>query len=152
MQRGIIAGLCVAIGACCWFALRSSPVSVSLWEQVQRGPGTIVDFAAITPFAWDRVFIYGPYTPHQAIHDSLGFYWDGISRTTIPQSEGVDLVVFVNRDKVVHWFEHPCDRGDLGALTLDLTDPKGYTREEAKFLVCRVGNFQWLELVKHPRD
>jgi hypothetical protein len=101
---------------------------------MQRGPGSVVDFAEIAPFAWDRVYVFHPYTPHKHIHRTLGFNWSGVARTTIEYSEGVNLVVFVSGEKVVHWFEHP--RWEELA---ELADSKGYAREHARFRVCRVG-------------
>jgi hypothetical protein len=138
-------GLCAALLGC-WLLLRpkvpTGPdgVSAALSKQIQRGPGTIVDFAEVAPFAWDRVFVFHPYTPHEVIHERLGFHWNGFERTTIEMSEGVNLVMFVRNKEVVHWFEH-----SRLELLEDLADPKGYTREQAKFQV-RVGLAQRLAL------
>jgi len=108
---------------------------------MQRGQGTTVDFAEVAPFAWDRVYVFGPYTPHDRIHSSLGFRWVGVTSTTIEWNEGVNLVVFVRGAEVAHWFEHPRTE-ELETIA----DPKGYARQQARFTVHRVGVEQRLAL------
>lgn len=149
MRRVAILGLCAAIVAafCGWFIIRSRSVSRALSEQVRRGPGTTVDFAEVAPFAWDRLYVFGPYTPHQHIHETLGFPWPGVSGTTIEYSDGVNLVVFVRSGQVVYWFEYPRSQGEL----LELTSPQGFSHEEACFQVSLVGAEQRLALVKQQR-
>jgi hypothetical protein len=115
-----------------------------LADEVQRGPGATVDFTRVAPFAWDRLYVFGPYTPPEQIHASLGFHWGGVEGTSIQESDGVNLVVFVKDGQVVHWFEHPRHRGELEAVA----DPRGYAREEAQFQVCLVGAEQRLALAK----
>ena len=55
---------------------------------MRGGPGTTVDFAEVAPFAWDRVYFFGPYTPRERIHTSLGFHWPGVESTTIEWDDG----------------------------------------------------------------
>jgi hypothetical protein len=102
---------------------------------VQRGPGAVIDFAEVAPFPWDRLYIFGPYTSPEHVHKCLGFGWPEYRWASIRDSDGVNLVVFVRDRKVVHWFEFPRKNGELGYLD----DPKGYTREEARFRVQREG-------------
>lgn len=133
MRKAAVICLCTLfVGAgLCWLLVRSQSVSWSLAEQVGHGPGTVIDFAEVAPFPWDRLYIFGPYTPRAYIHSCLGFRWQGVRWTSIGDSDGINLVVFVRRGEVVHWFEYPRHRGELG----DLTDPRGYAREEARFRV-----------------
>lgn len=77
----ICVGMAAAISAS--YVVCKNTVSRALLEQVQHGPGTIVDFTEVAPFAWERLYVFGPYTSHQRIHDSLGFHWPGVSGTTI---------------------------------------------------------------------
>jgi hypothetical protein len=123
-------GLLAAATASFWL---TPPYSVSraLSEQMQRGPGTTVDFAEIAPFAWERVYLFGPYTSHEHIQETLGFDWPAVRRTTVQGGKSVNLVVFVRDGAVVHWFEHSRREGLEG-----LVDPRGYAREEARFPVC----------------
>ena len=126
---------CGAAGHYFWSVMPSRAVSRSLAAEVRRGPGTVVDLAQVAPFAWDRVFVFTPYTPKAQIELCLGFPWDGAKRSNIESSKGNNLVVFVLDGAVVCWFDHSRADGELG----DLADPKGYTRAEAKFAVSLDG-------------
>jgi hypothetical protein len=134
-------GLCLAAGLSTWLIVRPYRVSWALSEQMRRGPGTVVDFAALAPFAWDRVHVFGPYTTKECVHSCLGFDWDGVERTRIGYGKGVNLVVFVHRMAVVHWFDHE-RREELGALA----DPRGYARDQVRFTVYLHGVEQRLAL------
>jgi hypothetical protein len=125
-------------GFSCWSVMPSASVSRSLAEQIRRGAGARVDFAEVAPFAWDRVFIFGPYTSPSAIEACLGFPWQGASGSGINSNKSCSLVVFVRDGAVVCWFDHPRRDGDL----VELADPKGYSRQEATFRVRRDPNDQ----------
>lgn len=140
MRRFLISYLCVLCGVAglsAWLMWRSyafaraDSVAHALSEQIQSGPGNTVDFAQIAPFAWDRVHFFGPYTSAEHIDTCLGFHWSGARWTSIRDSKGSNLIVFVKESKVVCWFEYPRYKGELEALR----NPKGYTRTEARFQV-----------------
>jgi len=137
MRKVIVVCLCVLLSGASlsWLLVRSSSVSRSLATQIQRGPGTVIDFAEVAPFPWDRLYIFGPYTSPEHVQKSLGFSWPEYWRTSIQDSKRANLVVFVRERQVVHWFEHPRKDGELGYLD----DPKGYARGEAHFRVQREG-------------
>jgi hypothetical protein len=91
------------------------------------------------------MYVFGPYTSHEHIHDSLGFHWRDVESTTIDSSESVNLVVLVGGGKVVHWFEHPRHLGELR----DLVNSLGYARVNARFFVRLAGADRRLVLTKH---
>ena len=136
MHKAALICMSIAAGVICWVALRGSAVSTKLSEQMRRGPVTTIDFATIARFPWDRMYVFGPYTSAAQINASLGFQWQGVRWTSIDSSKGHNLVVFVKGNEVVHWFEHPRNRGELE----DLADPNGYAREEAQFQVYRTAD------------
>ncbi len=133
MRKTIIVSVCVVfVGASlCWLTVCSKPVSSYLSERVRRGQGTVIDFVEAAPFSWDRLYIFGPYTSAECICNRLGFDWQGVSSTSIRESETVNLLVFVKGQEVVHWFEYPRSDGELEGLV----NQKGYSRKEAKFQV-----------------
>jgi hypothetical protein len=143
----IFSGLCLCAGLGYWLYVRSHAVSWALSGQMQRGPGTVVDFAEIAPFPWDRVYVFGPYTPQGAIDASLGFHWEGAGSSAINGHKGQNLVVFVRAGEVVYWFDHPRNE----ELT-ELADPHGYARNDARFIVRKdVRDATRLELVPMKR-
>ncbi len=131
-----------AVGiACCviaygwWSGMPSMEISRALSNEIRRGPGRIVDFAQIAPFPWDRVYVFGPYTPKKRIEERLGFRWDGSSKSGIDWDDGIQLAVFVHNQSVCCWFEHTRHE-DLSSLV----NPVGFSRQEAKFRVVANGD------------
>jgi hypothetical protein len=66
-----------------------------------------VDLASVTAFSWDRLYIFGPYTPPGMINATLGYDWPEASRTGIEVSDGFNLFVFERSNKVVKYFKIP---------------------------------------------
>lgn len=52
----------------------------------------------VTPFKWDIVFSFDPYTSKDTIYKTVGYKWDNISETV---SEGMNQLVFIKDEKVV---------------------------------------------------
>ena len=146
VRAALVLCVCIVVAASGWLFMQSRSVSSALAKAVQRGPGTTIDFAELAPFAWDRLYVFHPYTAGEDVDDALGFHWDGFRHTSIPMNDGVNLVEFVREGEVVYWFEFPrhCELGGLA-------NPKGYAGEEARFVICQMGGR--LELAKpEPGD
>ena len=126
-----ILALCAVAGGFYWSLIPSRSVSRAFAEEIRKGPGTVVDLARVAPFAWDRVFVFRPYTPSGQIDTCLGFHWNGARWSAIDSCKGVNLVVFARDAAVVCWFDYPRVDGDL----IGLAGPKGFARDEAKFHV-----------------
>jgi hypothetical protein len=80
------------------------------------------------------MFVFGPYSTQAEVDKALGFGWPGFRHTTIRSSDSVCLVVFVQGNKVVGWYEQP--------RTIELAwlaNGQGYRRSEAKFAIDRSG-------------
>jgi hypothetical protein len=52
----------------------------------------------ITPFDWDEVYSFHPYTSKEDIYKTIGYQWDAISETV---NEGMNQIVFMQDGKVV---------------------------------------------------
>jgi hypothetical protein len=107
-------------------------MSAALSEAMQRGPGTIVDFAQVIRCPWDKVYFFPPYTPLKTIEARTGCAWPEGDLTTIEWNERINLVVFVRGGRIVQWFEHPRTE-ELE----ELASRDGYARNAAKFAVER---------------
>ncbi|WP_196493758.1 hypothetical protein [Ornithinibacillus caprae] len=57
-----------------------------------------VNLTAVTPFEWDTLYSFTPYTPTDHIYDVIGYKWDSISSTV---NEGMNQIVFMNGNEVV---------------------------------------------------
>ena len=86
--------------------------------------------ADLTPFSWDRMFVFTPYTSQEEIERRLGFRWPDIHRTRIWMDDAVVLVVFVRGDSVVAWHDEPRSL-DLNGITR----PEPYPPDSARFVV-----------------
>ena len=60
--------------------------------------GAIVSLDEVTPFEWDRVYTFRPYTSKEKIYEVIGYQWDKISETV---NEGMNQLVFMDKGKVV---------------------------------------------------
>src|SRR5699024_8279973 len=68
-----------------------------------------VNLSDITPFEWDVVYSFDPYTPKDTIYETVGYKWDRISETV---NEGMNQIVFLNEDKVVcYLYGYPQNNG-----------------------------------------
>ncbi|WP_301107442.1 hypothetical protein [Sporosarcina sp.] len=68
-----------------------------------------VNLADVTPFKWDLVYSFDPYTSLDQIYETVGYKWDRISETV---SEGMDQLVFMKDGKVVCYvYGYPANNG-----------------------------------------
>ena len=77
---------------------------LSIDEQVET-----INLASVTPFEWDVVYAFNPYTPKEAIYETVGYKWDDITETI---NEGINQIVFLNDGEVVCYvFGYPQNNG-----------------------------------------
>jgi hypothetical protein len=81
----------------------------------------ILDIAKITDFTWEKLYIFKPYTTIASIDSILGFKWDEARKSLINQSEEFNLLVFIERNTVVHFVKVPRNNGDF--IKLKNNDP-----------------------------
>ncbi|WP_088104210.1 hypothetical protein [Halalkalibacter urbisdiaboli] len=64
-----------------------------------------VNLLDVTPFEWDMVYSFDPYTSKEKVYETVGYKWDTISETV---SEGMNQIVFMKDEKVVcYLFGYP---------------------------------------------
>jgi len=95
----------------------------------------------LAPFAWERLFVFGPYTRRASAEAVLGFEWPEIDRYGIDVSDAFFLMVFVGGTEVVHAEKHPRCAPDFAeqgiARPLDPDDVLVY-RELGRCPIVRV--------------
>ena len=113
-----ISATVVAFG---WFACAKSERGFVKAIEQSAGAATattnpVVTVSAMTDFAWDKLFIFGPYTPVDRIHTQLGFKWSEAPKTHIDSSDTFYLLVFVKSSNVVRHVKLPRTVGDFQGL------------------------------------
>lgn len=68
-----------------------------------------VNLIDITPFEWDLVYSFDPYTSKDTIYRTVGYKWDSISETV---NGGMNQLVFMKDKKVVCYvYGYPANNG-----------------------------------------
>ena len=106
-----------------------------------RAAGT-VDLQAAVSGDWDRVCIFGPYSTDQDAAHTLGFPWSLTSSSSVWQSDGVSLLVFVRGTTVTAAIDHPRNAGDFSKLA-----DRCFRPEQAQFIHRARRTNGWPELV-----
>jgi hypothetical protein len=76
--------------------------------------GGPVSLKSITPFSWDVVYIFPPYTPGQEIQRLTGA--EPSSMKDIETRDDICLLVFMQSGRFLQTIEIPRSRADLGQL------------------------------------
>ena len=77
---------------------------LSIGESVE-----MINLSDVTPFEWEVVYSFAPYTPKDMIYETVGYKWDSISETV---NEGMNQIVFLNDEKVVcYLYGYPENNG-----------------------------------------
>lgn len=92
-----------------------------------------VDIGSLTDFAWERLYVFPPYTPRRDILEHLGREWNGVEQTGIDRSDDRCLLVFVKGGQVVRFLEFPRKLGDFAGVQA----LKGLDRNRAVFEIRR---------------
>jgi hypothetical protein len=64
-----------------------------------------------TSFAWDKFYVFAPYTTSEDIQRTLGFNWSQSNCFDLSSRDDINLLVFVKDGKVIQFLEYP--RGDV---------------------------------------
>src|SRR5687768_5615059 len=112
-------GIAVIIGIVVLACSRSDrALERRIAAEARKGSGTVVRLASLTGFSWERLHVFGPYSPQDHIDRELGFSWPEAARTGIAEDDSIALLVFVNRGAVVRHVVQPpsigWSRGSLG--------------------------------------
>ncbi|MCS0542598.1 hypothetical protein NXY55_21740, partial [Aeromonas veronii] len=77
-------------------------------KSIQQSVETI-NLKEVTPFQWDKVYSFSPYTPKDTIYETVGYKWDRIQETV---NEGMNQIVFVKAGEVVCYvYGYPSNTG-----------------------------------------
>jgi len=110
---------------------RADAVSRSIAASVSAGAGTRLVLADHAGFAWERVCIFGPYTPDTDVDRISGIHEAASRAFDIRENDGIDVLMFISRQQVVASVAHPRRGADFGPEVVG----KCYPRQSAVFSV-----------------
>ena len=91
---------------------------------------SIISLNEITPFEWEKVYFFPPYTPKSEIFKSIGFRCGGIFET---YNEGMMQIVFTNKNKVV------CNISGYNSKFYIHSSKNLLSKDNPKFIVTKSG-------------
>ncbi|PAQ16168.1 hypothetical protein CD798_03380 [Bacillaceae bacterium SAOS 7] len=84
-----------------------------------------IDLSRFTDFDWKQAYLFPPYTPQENINRQLGINYKDPSR--IDMRDDINLLIFLNKNKVVQYAEISREYGDLVIDTDDGLSPSNAT-------------------------
>lgn len=117
----------------------SDPTSRSIANTVAGGPGTRLTLAEVATFPWDRVCIFGPYTPNDEVDAVTRIPGAARRAFDIRSHDGINVLMFIQNDRVIASVAHGRRYGDFGPEVVR----KCYPRERAVFLVRQQAAGTW---------
>lgn len=94
----------------------------------KNGKVDAIDISTITPFEWEKLFLFSPYSTAEQIFKTLGFSDD--IKSFISYDDGIILFVFVKGNKVVQYLDYPRNP-DFYSVVRE----SGYSPSEAVFVL-----------------
>jgi hypothetical protein len=70
-------------------------------SQSQRSGHPRLELTSLTPFSWDKVFVFSPYTSRDTINRTLGYHWSNSSADQLEWNDSFELLVFVRHGRVI---------------------------------------------------
>jgi hypothetical protein len=98
--------------------------------QYKNGEIPSVDFSAITPFKWDRLYIIGPYPSSYKLNSLFGPSWMMCYTRTF-WHDGWVFLVFTSERKIMRCFDYPIDPYNFTSVASE----QGIPVEEARFIL-----------------
>lgn len=108
-------------------------VSKSIGLTVAQGKGTQLTLAEHTPFQWNKVCIFGPYSADKLIEKTTGVAGSASLAHDIRSSDMIDVLMFIDEGRITNSIAHSRGHGDFGPELVG----KCYSRAQAVFLVRR---------------
>lgn len=122
--------LMLVLTSCSAFEPSAGKVGARIGEAIREMKAQEVDIASMTDFAWDELFLFGPYEDRSNICASLGLHGAECDHTA-PEyiDEGAFLMVFRLDGKIIHVENHRRYFGDFSRSGV----PQPILRSAAKF-------------------
>ena len=76
-----------------------------LVESYKKGDVKTISISTITPFEWEKLYLFGPYTTKEHIVEVTGLVDSANLNTKIEFDDTIVLFVFVNENKIVQFMD-----------------------------------------------
>ncbi len=110
---------------------------ITLYEQ---GSTFTINLSDLNLIAWDKLYVFPPYSSGSTIDLALGTIWFDSRLTSIEFDEGITLLVFTHKGEVVQHLEFPRFLGDFSMAG----NRVGYNKIDAKFVMDKRKNILWV--------
>jgi hypothetical protein len=117
----------LALSACA-----DSGLDERITSTVDEASGTQLRMSDLTDFAWEKLYVFPPYTSQKRIDRALGFEWSDPSGISVKDT--ITLLVFVDDGEVVSYVAPLRAEADFA----DLSEGSPWTPETARFHVVGV--------------
>ena len=110
---------------------RIHPISGSIAAAVAFGPGTRLVLGEHAGFPWEKVCIFGPYSPDGKVDTVTGVRGAASRAFDIRSNDGINVVMFIHEGAVVTSVAHPRNQGDFGPEIAG----NCYSRDRSQFII-----------------
>ena len=137
--------LSLTIASCSLFDGSDSALGDRIVSELNKSPRTPVRIVSITPFDWDELFLFMPYTPAQFMDRELGFHWPDAKRVDLMYDEGAVVFAFVANRQVVRYIKLRRGRADFGIPGPGVSHR--FSPETAVFILRIVNGWKYVDVV-----
>lgn len=108
-------------------------VSQAIGKRIEERRSDTIRLADATSFAWDQVYLFGPYTPRQDVCSTLRIQASDCERLVSFESsdDGEMSLAFLARGELVHFTRHVRSNGDFTPVPAE----QPLSRDQAVFRV-----------------
>ena len=111
-------------------------------KQYENGDIEEINFSTLSPFTWNKLYIFGPYTSCRTVSKYLKkpLFWFNCQFLGANPSEHKSLLVFVNHGYIRQYL----------VIDMDISDSMyplrkgGYSFDEARFKLNEIGQLVWM--------
>jgi hypothetical protein len=128
-----------AVIAVCVTRCTGGRISDSIGATVAQGAGARLAIAEHGPSSWEKVCVFGPYTSDEQVDAVTGIRGAAKRAYDIRSSDGINVLMFIERGQVIESVAHPRRHGDFGPELVR----KCYLKEEAVFIVREPPTGSW---------
>lgn len=112
-------------------------ISAQIEQQLKSTHFTNLDLSKVSTKDWERVCYVGPYSTNESVKPRLGFDWNIEENTDIGANDSISLLLFIKKNNVVEFVQHPRNLGDFKFDCL--------SRQDAQFTVSKTG--EWFTIL-----